>query len=115
MTSKIAETLIASTNFLALPIERDFRPEPFIDFAKNNWALAIGLVVAYMVFISAGSAVMKSRNAFDLRLPLAGWNAFLCIFSFLGMCRTVSDTHQSCVYFRHNRIANPCYCFFFIL
>ena len=32
---------------------------------------------------------MDKYKAFDLRLPLAAWNAFLCTFSFIGMMRTV--------------------------
>eukprot|EP01035_Chromulina_nebulosa_P017831 gene17831-23443_t len=32
---------------------------------------------------------MSKRNPYDLQMPLATWNGFLCIFSFIGMCRTV--------------------------
>jgi len=32
---------------------------------------------------------MDQYKAFDLRIPLAAWNAFLCVFSFIGMCRTL--------------------------
>ena len=26
---------------------------------------------------------------YDLRVTIAIWNAFLCVFSFIGMCRTI--------------------------
>jgi len=89
VSKKVSDFLFSSTDFLALPIERNFDPENALNFAANNWPLAIGLVVAYMVFITAGSKIMSQMKAFDLRLPLAGWNAFLCLFSFIGMCRTM--------------------------
>lgn len=90
MTAKFADALISFTHFLELPMERDFTPEVQIQFAKDNWTTAIALVIGYMIVIFAGSHIMKDRPAFDLRLPLAGWNALLCVFSFIGMCRTVS-------------------------
>jgi hypothetical protein len=74
---------------LATPFEINFVPTKFVDFASNNWWVAIGMVTAYLIFITAGSKFMKDVKAFDIRLPLAGWNALLCLFSFIGMCRTM--------------------------
>ena len=89
VTKRFGELLIASSNLLALPIERNFHPDAAVNFARNNWPLAFGIVIAYLIFISAGSVIMKDYKPFELRLPLAGWNALLCVFSFIGMCRTV--------------------------
>lgn len=48
------------------------------------------IISAYLLIISVGSKLMSSREKpFDLRMPLAAWNAFLCIFSFMGMMRTM--------------------------
>jgi len=80
---------VSISNVIAFPIEREFTPTAAVSFASNNWPLAIGLVAAYLVFITAGSKIMKERKAFDLKLPLAAWNAFLCVFSFIGMCKTM--------------------------
>jgi elongation of very long chain fatty acids protein 6 len=86
----LSNLLMESPKFLALPIERDFHPKVMVDFAANNWPLAIGIIVAYLAFISVGSVLMaRKEKPFDLRLPLAGWNAFLCLFSFIGMCKTM--------------------------
>lgn len=77
-------------NFIALPVERNFTPTLTVKFAADNWPIAVGIVVAYLLFITAGSMIMaKQEKAFDLRLQLAAWNAFLCVFSFIGMCKTV--------------------------
>jgi len=73
----------------ATEFEQNFDPKEYIEFAANNWPLAIGLVAAYMIFITAGSKVMDSMKAFDLRLALAGWNLFLCVFSSIGMMKTM--------------------------
>jgi len=59
------------------------------EFAKNNWPLAFGIVGAYLLFCYFGKMYMDTRKPFDLKIPLATWNAFLCIFSFIGMCRTL--------------------------
>jgi elongation of very long chain fatty acids protein 6 len=81
--------LYASTNFLTFSFEKNFRPEASIAFAKNHPVLPISLVVGYICFIYFGSKVMESRKPFGLQLALAGWNALLSFFSFVGMCRTV--------------------------
>jgi hypothetical protein len=89
ISNYVTSTFFASSKFLATPFERNFVPTKFVDFASNNWWVAIGMVTAYLIFITAGSKFMKDVKAFDIRLPLAGWNALLCLFSFIGMCRTM--------------------------
>eukprot|EP00388_Colpodella_angusta_P029120 GDKK01015523.1.p2 GENE.GDKK01015523.1~~GDKK01015523.1.p2 ORF type:complete len:277 (-),score=53.86 GDKK01015523.1:401-1204(-) len=81
---------MASSKLASLPIETNFLPTATVDFAANNWPLVIGIVLAYVAFITVGSMVMaKQAKPFDLRLPLAGWNALLCVFSFIGMLKTM--------------------------
>jgi hypothetical protein len=89
LTKKVSQILMQVHQATALPFEVKFVAAPFIDFAKNNWPLAFGIVAAYLIFIVVGSRIMQSMKAFDIRLALAGWNAFLCIFSFIGMCKTM--------------------------
>lgn len=89
VTQQIADVLSSSTKVLATPYELAFNPNPAIEFASNNWPLAFGLVAGYLLFIFGVQHIMKDRKPFDLRLPLAAWNALLCIFSFIGMARTV--------------------------
>ena|ERR1700741_1251169 len=76
-------------NAISFQFEKDFQYTHYVNFASNNWPLAIGLVIGYMVFITVGSKVMANTKAFDLRMSLAVWNAFLSIFSFIGMIKTV--------------------------
>lgn len=89
LVHQFADLLKASTHLFELPVEKNFTPEYLTNFAANNYPLCFGLVAAYLIFISAGSLIMNKFKPFDLRLSLAAWNAFLCIFSFIGMCRTV--------------------------
>jgi hypothetical protein len=87
--NNLSHNLMTSSNLLALPFERSFTPYTTVNFASNNWPLVIGIVVAYVTFITLGSMVMDKVKPFDLRLPLAGWNALLCVFSFVGMLKTM--------------------------
>ena len=88
--TNLSKNLMESSHFLALPIESNFIPTTTVNFAGNNWPLAIGIVLAYVTFITVGSMIMeKQAKPFDLRLTLAGWNALLCVFSFTGMLKTV--------------------------
>lgn len=73
---------------LATPLEKKFTSQSPVEFAQNNWVLVIGLCVIYGVLVAYGPSMMADREPYDLRIPLACWNAFLCVFSFIGMCRT---------------------------
>lgn len=86
---RLAEVLLWTSELLSTPVERHFSPTKFTDFAARHWEIPTAAVVLYLIFCFGGKRVMDNFSAFDLRLPLAGWNAFLCLFSFLGMCRTV--------------------------
>lgn len=88
--TNLSQNLMTSSQLLATPFERTFHPSTTVQFAANNWPLAIGIVTAYVAFITLGSMAMsKMEKPFDLRLPLAAWNALLCVFSFIGMLKTV--------------------------
>lgn len=88
-THDIAQVLYASTDFLALPFEKNFTCEKYVQWAADNWSVCLGFLAAYIVFLTLGKKWMDSRAAFDLQMPLAFWNGLLCLFSFIGMCRTV--------------------------
>jgi len=91
MALQVANFLFTSCNFLATPFEKRFHPQQTIDFAKSNYFIPITLVTIYLIGCFSGKYLMQSQKAFDLRVPLALWNAFLCFFSFIGMTRTVSS------------------------
>ena len=99
-TQEIAKILFSVSNAFALPIEKNFSPEVYLKFANDNWPIPIVLVTLYLLFCYYGSKYMsslvvdkdskqKERDPFDLIGPLAAWNAFLSLFSFIGMFRTV--------------------------
>lgn len=90
-TQQLADALYNASELFASPMEKNFSPDAIIDLTANNWPFCIGCVVIYCLVIFLGPIIMKDRPAFDLRLPLAAWNAFLSLFSFIGMCRTVSS------------------------
>jgi hypothetical protein len=86
---EVAKILFAVANLFALPFEKNFTPDKYLSFAQNNGFIPITLVVFYLLFCYFGSKMMKNREPFDLRIPLAAWNAALSLFSFIGMFRTV--------------------------
>lgn len=90
IVQRFGEFLLSSSSALALPIEKEFDSAYLTNWASNNYVLCFSIIAAYLVVISAGSVIMDKYKPFDLRLPLAAWNAFLCVFSFIGMCKTVS-------------------------
>jgi len=83
------DALHTVANFGVLSLEKNFRHEAPVQFAGENWHLVISIVLAYVCFCLVGQKVMAKTTAFDLRFPLAVWNAFLSLFSFIGMLRTV--------------------------
>ena len=89
-TDDIAKLLYASTNFLSSPIEDAYKPLPMVNLLSNNWTFCIAVVVSYLVIIFGGRKIMENYKPFDLQMTLAMWNGLLCLFSFIGMCRTVS-------------------------
>jgi elongation of very long chain fatty acids protein 6 len=70
-------------------IEKKFNPEPFVSFARDHPMLPIYICIGYVSFCFGGQYIMKNRDRFDLRYPLAYWNLFLSVFSFMGMIRTM--------------------------
>eukprot|EP00386_Alphamonas_edax_P006159 GDKI01020030.1.p1 GENE.GDKI01020030.1~~GDKI01020030.1.p1 ORF type:complete len:294 (-),score=75.59 GDKI01020030.1:104-985(-) len=59
------------------------------EWMENNWAFPIVGVLLYILLITAGPRVMKERQPFDLKYPLAVWNFGLSLFSFFCVFRTV--------------------------
>jgi hypothetical protein len=86
---ELASILYKASSALALPFELDFKPTIYLKFANDYFYIPIILVVLYLLFAYFGSKTMKNLQAFNLRYPLALWNAALSIFSFIGMFRTV--------------------------
>jgi elongation of very long chain fatty acids protein 6 len=88
--NRTAEILFQFPLTTSFKFERDFHHHDAVAFARNNWPLAIGISAAYLFAIFYGRHLMKQQEPFELRVPLAMWNAFLSVFSFIGMCRTMS-------------------------
>ena len=88
-TKQISDLLFTIANIGALPIEKNFNSDSLTSFCANNYGFVIGIVICYATFLVGGTRLMKFMKPFDLKMPLALWNVGLCVFSFLGMCRTV--------------------------
>lgn len=72
------------------PFEREYDPEPVLNWMKSNdYVLPVAAVLLYCVFLYVGPRVMKNRAALPLTSAFAYWNLFLSLFSFYGVSRTV--------------------------
>ena len=72
-----------------LSYERNYDTSRGIRFANEYSALPVGIVATYLAGCYWGQRYMATRKAMDLKTPLAMWNLFLSIFSFIGMLKTV--------------------------
>jgi hypothetical protein len=96
MDTKIfADYFMSIPNAISLEMEKRYDGHAIFNATQNKVYIPIIAVVLYLLFCYYGQIVMADRKPFNLRIPLAIWNAFLCIFSFIGMCKTVSF----CVFF----------------
>eukprot|EP00698_Gefionella_okellyi_P006254 TRINITY_DN15645_c0_g1_i1.p1 TRINITY_DN15645_c0_g1~~TRINITY_DN15645_c0_g1_i1.p1 ORF type:complete len:261 (-),score=19.27 TRINITY_DN15645_c0_g1_i1:524-1306(-) len=69
---------------------------------------AFAICVAYIIVVFGLKAVMKSRKAFDLRIPLAVWNLGLSIFSAIGAYYTLPKLVSNLMFgFRYTVCADP--------
>lgn len=85
----IASKLVDISKLGVTDWEENFNPTVTREFTESHWNVAIIAVVLYLSMVAFGPELMSSRKAFDLKIPLAAWNALLCIFSAIGMLRTV--------------------------
>jgi hypothetical protein len=83
-----ADFLRTIPEFLNLPIEKSFTSHGPAEFTENHYEIAFTCVIAYLIIVFGGREIMKNYPEYDLRIPLAIWNAGLSVFSFIGMCRT---------------------------
>jgi len=72
-------------------LERDWNRTGATIWMQNNWTVSIWASVSYMILIFAGQKLMSYRDAFDLRWPLATWNALLSLFSIVGFLRSTPE------------------------
>lgn len=72
------------TNF-----EKSYEAFHGVDFTAAHWEIPLTCVTVYLLAIFFGRRYMATRERFNLRYQLAGWNLFLSTFSFCGAFRTV--------------------------
>lgn len=91
MTSldSVVDVLKAIPHMFVTEAEKNFDPAVTVEFTASHWNVAIIAVVLYLSMVAFGPGIMSTRKAYDLQYPLAAWNALLCIFSTMGMIRTV--------------------------
>lgn len=92
MEQQVANFLYKVPHVLNTPVEAGWGYTTgfgIVEWTQDNWWVPITACTIYLAFIFFGQKVMKERERFNLRTQLGLWNAFLCLFSFLGMCHTV--------------------------
>ena len=89
LESKIPACLAAIPNCLATSMELNFDATSTVQYMATNYWIPLTSVSTYFLFITLGPKIMEHRKPFDLTNTLATWNASLCLFSFIGMLKTV--------------------------
>eukprot|EP00602_Paraphysomonas_sp_CaronLab_P011765 CAMPEP_0185041530 /NCGR_PEP_ID=MMETSP1103-20130426/40960_1 /TAXON_ID=36769 /ORGANISM="Paraphysomonas bandaiensis, Strain Caron Lab Isolate" /LENGTH=273 /DNA_ID=CAMNT_0027581301 /DNA_START=1 /DNA_END=822 /DNA_ORIENTATION=+ len=84
----IASMLFSLASSWETEVERTFNCEFMHDWMERNGNLFFLSVAVYLCFCYFGIKFMENKKRFDLRIPLAMWNAFLSVFSTIGMLRT---------------------------
>jgi elongation of very long chain fatty acids protein 6 len=68
-----------------------FDPDKSRLWLWDNWFMSAYATGIYVLMVFVGQALMKNRQPFNLRKPLAVWNFFLASFSLFGFLRTGPD------------------------
>ena len=86
---KIASNLFYFADLYSTDYERSFTHHYMHKWVGDNYLIFWFSVIIYLFLCYYGVRYMEHRQRYDLRYPLALWNAFLSTFSFIGMLRTV--------------------------
>ncbi|CAG2168269.1 unnamed protein product [Oppiella nova] len=60
-------------------------------FMQQKWHYSLYISMAYITIILALRHWMRSRDAFNLRVPMAYWSAGLALFSIIGVIRCLPE------------------------
>lgn len=71
-----------------------FDPDKSRRWLWDNWSLSLYATGIYWIMIFVGQRIMRDRQPFNLRKPLALWNFFLAAFSICGFLRTGPDLYD---------------------
>lgn len=85
----VGDSFLTLSKLGEFSFEKEFRSADIIAWSAQNFQVPVIATALYLLMCYVGPKIMEKRAAFDLVYPLALWNAFLCVFSFIGMCRTV--------------------------
>jgi len=69
-------------------IENNFDGAHLCAACRSRWWMSYVVVTFYLIGLWVGTSSMRHRQPFDLKKPLAAWNLFLAVFSFIGTLRT---------------------------
>ena len=89
LESKIPEYLAAIPTILSTTMETSFNALPTVQYMSENYWVPLTSIGTYLTFITIGPKIMENREPFQLTTMLATWNASLCLFSFIGMIKTL--------------------------
>lgn len=69
--------------------ENNFDGPSACAMCRSMWWLSYVVASLYLVGLWMGTSSMRHKKPFDLKMPLAAWNLFLAVFSFMGAMRTL--------------------------
>jgi len=83
-------THVSDMNYsFMMKFEEDFQQSAIRGWMDSNWVWICTLAsLSYLIFIYGAGFLMKEREPYSLRIPLALWSFSLAIFSIIGTLRT---------------------------
>ena len=87
------KTKLAYTHIFTLeaPFESEGHVDSLMKSVNDYWLVGLAISFLYIAAVHMGQSYMKSRPAFDLRVPLILWNVFLSVFSLVGAIRFMPE------------------------
>ena len=90
LINKVNNALLNLSAIYTQPYEANFTLADSVEFTYGNWSIVFGIATVYLLLVVIGPIAMKDSAAWDLKMPLAVWNAGLSLFSLVGLFRLVT-------------------------
>ena len=71
--------------------ETYFAEDYYQEWYEHNWTNCFWISGIYVALIFLGKRIMRDKQPFEIRRPLAAWSGMLALFSICGAVRTVSE------------------------
>jgi hypothetical protein len=91
LLDRVSSLSLSLSKIYSQPYEENFMMSDSVEFTLQNWNIVFAIAGVYLLLVFSGPVVMKDCSAWDIKMPLAIWNAGLSVFSLVGLFRLVGN------------------------